>query len=349
MPKNKSQSKKLKKINKNPFKVIKKNITSYLNRRPHRSFRNTRRRDYIRGLQLPGYLKFTKYVWHTIWVNRKIFFLLALTYAILTALIVGMASQDTYSSITDTMADTGGNLTGFWGGLGKAGLIFISTATGGLNGSLSESQQIFGGLIMLMTWLASIWLLRNILAGHKVKLRDGLYNSGSPILPTFLVALLFMVQLLPVALALIGYGAASVTGLLDGGVEAMLFWFAAGLLTMISLYFITSTVFALIIITLPGMYPFKAIKIAGDLVIGRRIRILLRFLWVLILTALVWAIIMIPMILFDGWIKSLWPAINWLPMIPLFLLGLGALTVIWVSSYVYLLYRKVVSDESSPA
>ncbi len=345
--KNKVQFKFFFNIIKKPFIKIKQRVSSYLARRPHRSFLRTRRRDYVRELKLPGYFRFTKIVFDTIWDNRKIFLLLSLFYAIFTGLMVGLASQDTYQTIADTLSVTGGDMiTGFWGQISKAGLLFASTATGGLSGSLSESQQIFSGIIMLMAWLASVWLLRNILAGRKPRLRDGLYNAGSPILPTFLVALILIIQLLPASLALIGYGAASATGLLNSGVEAMLFWFAAGLLTLISLYFITSTIFALIIVTLPGMYPFRAIKIAGDLVLGRRARILLRFLWLLVLTALAWAAVMIPAILFDGWIKGVWPVIAWLPIIPVFLLALGSLTVVWFSSYVYLLYRKVVDDES---
>lgn len=325
-------------------------MSSYLARRPHRSFQRTYRRDYTRKLELPGYIKFTKFVFDTLWNNRKIFLLLSLFYAVFTGLMVGLASQDAYSTITNTLSTTGGEIiTGLWGQISKAGLLFISTATGSLSGSLSESQQIFGAMIIIMTWLASVWLLRNILAGHKLKLRDGLYNSGAPILPTLLVSLILIVQLLPASLALIGYSAASTTGLLNGGVEAMLFWFAAGLLILISLYFITSTIFAMIIVTLPGMYPFRAIKMAGDLVLGRRMRILLRFLWLFILTALAWAAIMIPVILFDGWIKNIWPVIDWLPIIPVFLLALSSLTVVWVSSYIYLLYRKVVDDESDRA
>jgi hypothetical protein len=240
---------------------------------------------------------------------------------------------------------SGNNFSSFLGEIGKAGLLFISTATGGLNGSLSESQQIFGIVIILMAWLTNVWLLRNILAGHKLKLRDGLYNSGAPILPMFLIALVLIIQLLPAALALIGYGAASTTGLLNSGVEAMLFWFAAGLLVLISLYFIVSTIFAMIIVTLPGMYPFKAIRIAGDLVLGKRVRILMRFIWLFVITLLVWAVIMIPIILFDGWIKNIYPAISWLPIVPIFLLILSSLTVVWVSSYTYLLYRKVVDND----
>lgn len=129
----------------------------------------------------------------------------------------------------------------------------------------------------------------------------------------------------------------------------MLFWTAAALLTTLSLYWITSTFFALIIVTLPGMYPFRAIRAAGDLVIGRRLRILLRFLWMALGVAVIWIIVMLPIILIDTWIKSIWSAIDWIPTIPLALLILSSLTIIWVAGYVYLLYRKVVDDGAQPA
>lgn len=337
-------------IAKKTFKKIQKRINNFLDRRPHRSLKLTRRRDYKRSLGLPGYFAFTKYVRQTIWKNRKTFILLALTYAIVTALMVGIVSQTTYSTLVDTLRTTSGDLfVGGWGEVSKAGLLFVTAITGGMSQSLTEVQQVYAGIIALLTWLTSVWLLRNILAGNKVKVRDGLYNAGAPILPTFIVALLFIVQLLPFALALIGYSAAATSGLLTGGVEAMLFWMAAGLLCLLSLYWITSTVFALIIITLPGMYPYQAIKTAGDLVVGRRLRILLRLLWMALTVIITWAIIMIPIILFDSWIKSVLPVINWLPLVPVVLLALTSLTVIWVSSYVYLLYRKVIADDSKPA
>jgi hypothetical protein len=264
--------------------------------------------------------------------------------------MVGITSEETYSTLTSTLRTTSGDLfVGGWGEFAKAGLLFLTAITGGMSESLTDVQQIYAVLITLMAWLTSVWVLRNILADKKIKLRDGLYNAGAPILSTFLVALLLLVQILPLAIALIGYGAASVTGLLAGGVEAMLFWFAAGLLAMLSLYWITSTIFALVVVTLPGMYPFMAIKTAGDLVIGRRLRILARFLWMVLVAVFVWAIIAVPVILFDSWIKSVWSAISWLPIVPITVLLLSSLTVIWVSSYVYLLYRKVVADEAGPA
>lgn len=335
---------------KNLLTVIKKRLASYLKRRPHRSFRLTRRRDYVRSLELPGYFAFTKYVNKTLWAYRKTFISLAFVYAALTVLMVGIASQDTYTTLSDTLQATSGDaLDGIWGGIGKTGLLFVTAISGGLSQTLTDTQQVYTGLITLLTWLTSVWLLRNILAGHKVKLRDGLYNAGSPIISTFIVSLLLTIQLLPLALALIGYGAASTSGLLAGGVEAMLFWVVAGLLAVLSLYWITSTAFALIIVTLPGMYPLQAIKTAGDLVIGRRLRILLRLLWMMISLVITWALVVIPIILFDMWFKDVWPATDWVPIVPLSILILSSLTIVWVSSYIYLLYRKVVADDANPA
>jgi len=329
---------------------IKASSQQYLARRPHRSFRRTKRRDFARSLTLPGYWQFTISVLKVLSSHRRTFLLLALVYAVLTAFLVGIASQDTYTSLTDTIRQAGNDVfDGDWSALSKAGLLFLSAATGELTSGLTDVQQVYTGIIGLMTWLTTVWLLRNILAGRKVKIRDGLYNSSAPLLSTLLVCAVLIVQLLPIAIALIGYAAAVSSGILSGGVEAMLFWAAASLLILLSLYWITSTFIALVIITLPGMYPSRALKTAGDLVIGRRIRILLRILWLVGTIAVVWTAFIILVILLDMWIKGLWPAIEWVPIVPFSLLAIGALSVIWAASYIYLLYRRIVADDAAPA
>lgn len=328
---------------------LRQRTDTYLARRPHRSFRRTYRRDYVRSLALPGYWAFTTDVVRVLLNNWRTFSLLVLAYAVLSALLVGLASQDTYTQLNDTLAQAGGAFQGSWGTVGKAGLLFLTSISGGMSGTPTEGQQIYGALIALMSWLTTVWLLRNLLAGNKVRLRDGLYSSGSPILSSFLVALVLVVQLIPLLLALIGYGAAQSSGLLNGGVEAMLFWVAAGLLALLSLYWMTSTIIALVVVTLPGMYPMQAIKTAGDLVIGRRSRILFRLVWALVLTVIVWAIVMIPLILFVNWLGGLLPVLQAVAIIPVALLIMSSLTVVWLASYVYILYRKVVEDDAQPA
>lgn len=321
-----------------------------LARRPHRSFKKTLRRDYSRPLRLPGYWAFTNYVRRILFANKKIFVYLIVIYAVLSIVLIGLASQETYTEISDTLRDASEEIVdGNLGELGNATLLLGTAVTGSLNGTPTDLQRLYAIILALLVWLTTVWLLRAIVAGNKPKLRDGLYNAGAPFLSTLLVSLVIIVQLLPIALAIIGYGAAVSSGLLDGGIEAMVFWAAAGLLGTLSIYWLSGTFIALVVVTLPGMYPMQAIKTAGDLVIGRRMRILLRLLWLLFIVALFWVVIMVPIILLDTWIKGIWPVIHWVPVVPIALIVMSSLTIVWSSSYTYLLYRKVVDDDAAPA
>src|SRR5690606_852821 len=99
------------------------------------------------------------------------------------------------------------------------------------------------------------------------------------------------------SLASIAISAAMPTGLISEGVEAMLFWTVVILLMVLSLYWVTSTLIALVVVTLPGMYPLRALRTAHELVVGRRLRIVLRIVWLFFATVVFWALIMIPIIL----------------------------------------------------
>lgn len=350
------------KVDKKPFKtkaghvaksIIKRpvnRVKGLMRRRPHRSFRLTRRRDYVRSLNIPGYWSFTNFVRKTLWQNWRMFGGLVLLSTVMTIIISGFGAQEVYDNLATTLEQAGGDLfEGAWGTVGQAGLLLVSSITTGLSPNLTEAQSVIGVLSGFFVWLVTIWLLRNTLAGHKPRLRDGLYNAGSPILSTIIIGLITMVQLLPAAIALIVYSAAQTSGLLEGGFAAMLVWIGVALLGLVSLYWITSSFIAMVIVTLPGMYPMHAIKAAGDLVIGRRLRVLLRLFWLAFIVVVTWAFVVIPVILLDSWIKGIVPSLGWLPLVPLFIIMMSSLTLVFVASYVYLLYRKIVDDESAPA
>jgi len=332
------------------FVTLKQRTALFLSRRPHRSFRRTLKRDYVRTLDLPGYWTFTGSVGRTLWESRQLFIWIVIIYATLSSLLVGLASQETYTSLSDTLRTTGNDIfQGNWGEISKAGVLLTTSITGSLTSATSEAQQIYAGLIGLLTWLTTIWLLRAVRAGQKPRVRDGLYNAGSPIVSTTVVSLVMILQLIPAALAVTAFSAALSSGFLQGGVEAMIFSVVAILFIVLSAYWITSTFIALTVVTLPGMYPMQAIKTAGDLVIGRRLRILLRWGWLALVVFVSWVLIMIPIIIFDTWFKGLLPALQWLPIIPVTLLAMSSLTIVVVSAYIYLLYRKVVEDDADPA
>jgi hypothetical protein len=315
---------------------------AWLDRRSHHSFRLTSRRDYIRSLNLPGYWSFTNEVRRFLWLHKRLFVKFIVTFSVFIALTIGLMSQENYTTLRDSVNNIGETvLEGNVGQFGQNIAIFSGVLVGALNAPLSEGQQVYYGLLVLLGWLTMVWLLRQLMAGHtKLKLRDGIYSSASPLVSTFLIFLLILIQIIPFALALIAYGAAESVDVFDDTLFTTFFWIVEIILVTLSLYWLSSSLFAAIIITLPGMYPWQAIKAASDVVVGRRLRILYRILWMLFINILVWGIILIPIIFIDGLLK-----LTWLPLIPLTVLVLSSITLVFNSSYLYILYRKVVDND----
>ncbi len=333
------------------WRKLRGRVRNFMQRRPHRSFRVTRRRDYVRSFKISGYFAFTFEVLRVIWGRKKLFLWLAIIYIILTVVFGLMGSQEIYGNLRSVMAATAPEelFGGAAGEVAQAGILLFTALTTGISGEIEALPAVIAGFLALYLWLTVVWLLRRIIAGKMVKLRDGLYNAGAPILPTFLVLLILLVQLVPAAAAMIVAGAAWQSGIVDGGAISMLVALGLLLVLVLSLYWITSTLVALVVVTLPGMYPLQALTISGDLVIGRRLRVLYRLLWMIFVTLSWWVVLMIPIILFDGWIKSVFEQISWLPIVPVAMLLLSTVTIIWSCTYIYMLYRRMVDDDAAPA
>lgn len=321
---------------------------AFLMRRPHRSFKRTLRRDYVRSLKLPGYWHFTAQVWGMLWKKRRLFGLLLALYTIVVLLLGGITNQETYQQVSDLLNKSVGEVVqGAWGSVGQAGVLLVGAFL--TPGNLSSDQQIYLALIAVMLWLTVVWLLREIMAGRRPRLRDGIYSAGSPIAASLVVVFIAVLQLLPVALAALAYAGLSAVGILSEGLGMMIFWTFAVLVATLTLYWMTPTFIALVIVTLPGMYPLRALKAAGDIVVGRRLRILYRILWMALMIIVGWAAVMIPIVLIDTGLKNVWPAIKGVPIVPVAAAIMGSLTATWAATYIYLLYRRIVDDDASPA
>ena len=260
-----------------------------------------------------------------------------------------VTNQDIYSQISELVSNTSGYFfSNSWGEVGQAGLLLIAAFAGG-SASASTDQLVYLAVSLLYIWLTTVWLIREHTAGRKPKLRDGLYNSGAPFISTLLVLSVMFIQLLPVGVVALAYSGLSSVGVIESGFGAMLFYCLAGFVAIVSMYWLTSTIIALVVVTLPGMYPMRALRIAGDLVIGRRLRILYRLLWLVMVTIVAWFAIMIPIILIDSWANRMWPQTSDVPIVPYFAVVMNAFVTIWSCSYVYLLYRRIVDDDAKPA
>lgn len=313
---------------------------------PHKSFKRSYREDYKRKLEIPGIMYHVLKSFKTVFKNWKLFLPFLVLMVVLNAIFVGIMSEASYTEFQDILDETslqiaGGDL----GNVAKAGLLLISTVTtGGLSGESSEAAVVFGVLVFLIIWLVTIFLLRHLMAGHKVKLRDGLYNAMTPLISTFVVFVVALIQCIPIFLLIIAYSAAVQTDFLATPFYALVFFIFAVVMIIISGYLLSSSLIALVAVSAPGLYPMKALRTASDLMMGRRIRFILRLIALIIVLALMWVIVMLPLILFDLWMKTFaWT--SGIPFIPICLATMTCFTAIYITTYLYLYYRWMLGYE----
>ncbi|MBR2998493.1 hypothetical protein IKF34_01825 [Candidatus Saccharibacteria bacterium] len=313
---------------------------------PHKSFRRSYREDYKRELEVPGIMYHIFASFKIIFKNWKLFLPLLVIVILLNVVFVGIMSESNYMQFQDILDDTSTQIAGGdIGNVAKAGLLLISTVTtGGLSGDSSEAAMVFGVIIFLIIWLTTIFLLRHRLAGHKVKLRDGLYNAMTPLISTFVVFVVAVIQCVPIFILIVVYSAAVQTEFLATPFYALVFFIFAALMLLLSGYLLSSSLMAFVAVSAPGLYPMRALSTASELMMGRRVRFVLRLIALLITLAIVWVIIMLPLILFDLWMKTFeWTA--GIPFVPICLTTMTCFTGIYVTTYMYLYYRWMLGYE----
>ncbi len=310
----------------------------------HKSFKRSYREDYVRETELPGLIAHAHKTFRIILQNWKVFLPLILFVLFFNVLLVGLMSQESYDTFRNALDETNENLAhGQLGNLGKAGLMLIGTiTTGGLTRGMSEVQQVFMIFLLIVTWLVSVYLVRHTLAGHKVKFRDGLYNALTPFISTFCIIGVIFLELIPIFIVVITYSAAVATDFLSTPLYALVFFIFAALLILLSSYFLSSSLMALIAITAPGLYPMTALNTASDLVAGRRIRFIIRIIFMFLVLALVWIVVMMPIIMLDTALKESVEWFNAVPLVQASLLFMTIFTVVYMSVYLYLFYRKLL-------
>ncbi len=327
------------------YLVAQKRLDNFLKRRPHRSFRQTKPRDMPKLAPLPSNIFFTVEVFGLMRKYKKAYISFVLIYVVMYTLLGGISSQEGYQSLREGIKAFGPDVVG--GEIGQATqtfTLFGAAITGALNDPLSEAQQVYIGILGIFTWLTIVWYLRHVLAGAKVNVRDALYNSGSPFLSTAALACILLIQSIPAVAAVVVYFTLISSGVVQDGIESMMFAVAALLFVVLSLYWMTSTLFALVIVTLPGTYPMRALSLASDVVIGRRLSLLVRSIWMIFVLFLVWAFILVPVILLVDFIP--W---DWLPVVPFVIQLLTAWSFLFFATYAYLLYRRMINEPTVKA
>ncbi len=316
----------------------------------HSSFKRSYREDYLRhDDQQPGLFAHASYALKTLLKNWKIFGALFLAMFVASILLLGMLSEDTYVNFQTAIDETAAGMeTGDIGRGAKAGLLLISSFTsGGLSQTMSETQTVLAVFVFLAIWLTTIFILRHILAGHKLKMRDALYSALAPFVSTILVFLMIFVHLIPIFISIIVGSSAQATGFLDTPFYALVFWLFSAGLTVLSLYLLSSSLMALVAVAVPGTRPFAALNLASDLMAGRRVKFVTRILFLVFLYTLGLVAIIYPIMLFDLWLKSFASFFVGWPIVPVALLIFTLFAFIYATVYIYLYYRRLLEKSRS--
>lgn len=250
---------------------------------------------------------------------------ITLVYLILNIVLASGLSSiiNNFSSVKDNLG-TGHNFSGAVSGFGL--LLSGSTSAG------SELASVLQSTLIVLESLVVIWALRQLLAGEKFSVKDAYYKSMAPLVPFLLVILVILIQLLPVTLGS-GLLALISSTLATSGLTTFIMVLVLMPLLGWSIYMLSSSIFALYIVTLPDMQPRQALRSAKKLINFRRLKIIRRMIFLPIFILVVMAVIMLPLILFVH-----------LLVVPIFYL-LTILVVLFAHSYLYILYRGLLDAQ----
>ncbi len=276
---------------------------------------------------LPGFYSLLKGSLRVVSENKTLFGGIILIYSLLSLVFVaGLGSSMNFVQSKQHIGDllgtssttVGSTLTLF---------VYLFDSTNAQAGEVTSAYQLF---LLLITSLAVIWAVREVMAGNKISTKDAFYKGIFPLVPFILVLLVMGLQMLPFVIGSSIYGIVVSGGLAINSLEKIV-WLVFFLLSaLLSFYMLLSSIFAVYIVTLPDMTPMKALRSARGLVLYRRWSIGLRIIALPILMVVFAMILLTPIVLLVPWL-----AVG-------MVIILGAFYICLWHLYIYRLYRSML-------
>lgn len=300
----------------------------------YRRFHYTRRIKHP-SPKLPNSYDIFKQSLKNLWRFKWFFIGLTTIYGILTVILVkGLSSNLQLPAIKNTLE----TLRGSHAPLGDSFALFkyLLTNIGTTN---NAGGVAFQTLLLITFSLAIIWGLRQaqnleakakITRANRPRVKDSLYKGMYPLVPFILILLIISVELIPLVVGNSVYSSVINNGFTLSVMERVTWTLAFFILAVTSLYLLTTSLFALYIVTLPDMVPLKAMQTAGKLVRFRRWTVMRKIIFLPILLLLFIGLVMLPILI---WVTVI---AQW----TFFVLTLFSLSLI--HAYMYSLYRSLL-------
>jgi hypothetical protein len=311
---------------------------------PHRTLRFTRRSETRHYDKTPSSFKLARLTVKLLQKERGKFLSMILIFAPLTWLLTGIFSQGGFVAMKELLGAFDKN---YFSWPEETFALFVGFVTEQTR-SLPGDSLLILNILVLILWLSSVWIARHSFAGKATRLREAFYTSGVAIVPFLLLLILLVVQLLPAIFGAIIFISVQGGGFTKTNLEVALFVILAILLVVLSLYFMISTLIALQVVTLPGMFPWRALRNARKLVMNRRFAVLRKLIVLPVLLIILWGAVFIPLLALDNAVCSksacLWSTFTLLPIAYYMLLGFS---LVFISTYLYVLYRALIEQEDN--
>lgn len=292
----------------------------------YRSFRLQKRIKH--AVKIPNAFKLSKMAGATLWRSKRLFIGIAFIYAAFYLILVtGLSNNiDVTGLKTNLQTIFGGNANL------SSSLAVFAVLLGSSGTSASGAAGAYQLFLILIVSLAVIWSLREVVAGVNVRVRDAYYRGMYPLVPFMIVLLVIGFQFLPLIIGASLYSIVTSNGIAVYAAEKLLWGLLFAMLSLLSVYMVSSSSFALYIVTLPEMTPLKALRSARQLVRYRRWTVLRKVLALPLVLFLLLTLIMLPVLLFVTVIAQ------WVFYI------LTMVSIVAVHAYLYTLYRELIRE-----
>lgn len=291
----------------------------------YKSFKLSKRLKHPVGL--PKARSIFAEAWRTIRGQKKIFLSILGLFFVLTTLLVrgfsgGADAEEVKFLIEDLIEGRLGQLVG---GTAVISLLVTSAAN-----APSDVASVYQSILFLLVSLAVLYTLRKTYSNESVGLREAFYQSTYPLIPFLLVLFVIGLQLIPFAIGGWLFATVSVGGLAVHAAEQVMWAAMFFLLALLSLYMISSSIFAAYIVTLPGMRPMQALRSARELVRLRRWAVIRKILFLPLALSLIGLVVLLPIAIFLT------------PLAEFSVILYALFSVIFFHSYMYGLYRSLL-------
>lgn len=288
------------------------------------SFRLSKRIKPASIKPLPSIFVLVKQTLLHIWQHKLTFGGILLVYVVLSLLFVkALTSSVDVTTLRNQYAEV----------LGLSGVVLNGALVADVtsSGASSDIGSLYQTIIVLITILASIWLFRQTSASDKtLQIREPFYQGMTPLIPFLMILFVVGLQLLPMIGGISLFSTVQNNGLAVTALETVLWALIAICLAMLTFYLLSSSLFALIIVTLPEMRPMTALRSARKLVAFRRFEVMRKMFGAAIMS-IVFYFGMLLLVVSTVPILAEWLA-----------LLMGGLLIIFLPGFGYKLYRALL-------